>query len=195
MYGLSCSPPTGPIKNGDIPIEDPTEIANEFNEFFVNVATKLKEPVPNTNHDKLKEFCQSKLPSDMKFKIPQIQKEKVLKFLSTMDVSKATGTDMIGPRLLKLAAPCIANQVTFICNHSINNSVFPNKWKEAKVTPLYKNGSLEEVNNYCPISSLPVMSKVKSMFMTVLLNSCMNSSYCTKPSRDFVHNNLVKPLY
>ena len=150
----------GPIKNGDTHIEDPTEIANEFNEFFVNVATKLKEPVPNTNHDKLKEFSQSKLPSDIKFKIPQIQKEKVLKFLSTMDVSKATGTDMIGPRLLKLAAPCIADEVTFICNHSINNSVFPNKWKEAKVTPLYKNGSLEEVNNYRPISILPVISKV-----------------------------------
>ena len=111
----------GPIKNGDTHIEGPTEIANEFNECFVNVATKLKEPIPNTNHDKLKEFCQSKLPSDIKFKIPQIQKEKVLKFLSTMDVSKATGTDMIGPRLLKLAAPCIADEVTFICNHSINN--------------------------------------------------------------------------
>ena len=150
----------GPIKNGDTHIEDPIEIANEFNEFFANVATKLKEPVPNTNHDKLKEFCQSKLPSDMKFKIPQIQKEKVLKFLSTIDISKATGTDMIGPRLLNLAAPCIADEATFICNYSINNSVFLNKWKEAKITPLYKNGSLEEVNNYCPISILPVMSKV-----------------------------------
>ena len=170
------------------------EIANEFNEFFVNVATKLKEPVPNTNHDKLKEFCQSKLPSDMKFKIPQIQKEKVLKFLSTMDVSKATGTDMIGPRLLKLAAPCIADEVTFICNHSINNSVFPKKWKEAKITPLYKNGSLEEVN-IVPYQFCQSCQKyLKSMFMTVFLNFCMNSSYCTKPNRDFVHNILVKPL-
>ena len=77
-----------------------------------------------------------------------------------MDTSKATGTDMIGPRLLKLAAQYIANEVTFICNHSINNSVFPNKWKEAKVTPLHKNGPLEEVNNFRPISILPVMSKV-----------------------------------
>ena len=128
--------------------------------FFVNVASKLKEPVLESNHDRLSEFCQSKLPFDMKFTIPQIQNEKVLKFLSTMDTSKATGTDMIGPRLLKLAAPYIANEVTFICNHSINNSVFPNKWKEAKVTPLHKNGPLEEVNNFRPISILPVMSKV-----------------------------------
>lgn len=158
--GLPRQSNVGPIKNGDTHIEDPKEIANEFNEFFVNVASKLKEPVLESNHDRLKEFCQSKLPFDMKFTIPQIQNEKVLKFLSTMDTSKATGTDMIGPRLLKLAAPYIANEVTFICNHSINNSVFPNKWKEAKVTPLHKNGPLEEVNNFRPISILPVMSKV-----------------------------------
>ena len=150
----------GPIKNGDTPIENPTEIANEFNDFFVNIATKLKEHVPSTNHDKLKDFCQSKLPPDTKFTIPPIQREKVLRFLSTMDISKATGADMIGPRLLKFAAPYIVDEVTYICNHSINNSVFPNKWKEAKVTPLYKNGSPEEVNNYRPISILPVMSKV-----------------------------------
>ena len=67
---------------------------------------------------------------------------------------------MIGPRLLKVAAPYIADEVTFICNHSIINSVFPSKWKEAKVTPLFKNGPHEEVNNYRPISILPVLSKV-----------------------------------
>ena len=98
----------------------------------------------------------------MKFTIPQIQTGKVLKFLSSMDVSKLlSGTDLIGPCLLKFAAPYIPDEVTFICNQSISiNTVFPNKWKEAKVTPLYKNGLLEEVNNYRPISILPVMSKV-----------------------------------
>ena len=37
---------------------------------------------------------------------------------------------------------------------------FQVKWKEAKVAPLYKNGPHEEVNNYRPISILPVLSKV-----------------------------------
>ena len=77
-----------------------------------------------------------------------------------MDVSKATGTDSIGPRLLQLAAPYIADDITFICNHSINSSTFPYKWKEAKVSPLYKNGPQDDVNNYRPISILPVLSKV-----------------------------------
>ena len=83
-----------------------------------------------------------------------------MKFLSNIDTTKSTGTDNIGPRLLKLAAPHIVDDITFICNHSIKNSVFPSKWKEAKVVPLHKNGPLEEVNNYRPISILPVMSKI-----------------------------------
>ena len=158
--GLRKQSTIGSVKVGDTFIEDSTGIANEFNDFFVNVASKLKEPVTNTDHTKLKEFCQTKLPEDAKFIIPSIQKEKVLKFLSTIDINKATGSDMIGPRLLKVAAPYIADEVTFICNHSIINSVFPSKWKEAKVTPLFKNGPHEEVNNYRPISILPVLSKV-----------------------------------
>ena len=148
------------LNSGHTRIEDSLEMANEFNDFFVNIASKLKEPVGKINHDKLKEFCQSKLPSDTKFKIPQVLKENVLKFFSKMDINKATGTDMIGPRLLKLAAPYIADEVTFICNHSISNSVFPTKWKEAKVTPLHKSGPHEDVNNYRLISILPILSKV-----------------------------------
>ena len=148
------------VKIGESLIEDSTEMANEFNNFFVNVASKLKDCVINTDHDKLREFCQAKLPAETKFTIPPIQKEKVSKFLSYIDISKATGTDLIGPRLLKLAAPFITDEITFICNHSINSSVFPAKWKEAKVAPLHKNGPNEEINNYRPISILPVLSKV-----------------------------------
>ena len=158
--GRRNQPAATSIKVGDTLIEDPTEMANEFNTFFVNIASKVKEPTINTNHEKLREFCHSKLPADTKFIIPPISNEYVSKFLSNIDINKSTGTDKIGPRLLKLAAPYITDEIMFICNHSISNSVFPSKWKEAKVAPLHKNGSHEEVNNYRPISILPVLSKV-----------------------------------
>ena len=148
------------VKVGETLCEDSKEIVNEFNNYFVNIASKLKEPIISTNHDKLQEFCQERLPAGIKFNIPLIQREKVLKFLSNTDMSKATGTDMIGPRLLKLAAPYIVDEICFICNHSITNSVFPSKWKDAKVAPLHKSGPHEELNNYRPISVLPILSKV-----------------------------------
>ena len=157
-------------------IEDPSEIANTFNDFFVNVASKIKEPAHPSNHDKLKDFCNNKISQDTAFKIPTVDKEKVLKYLSNIDTSKATGTDNIGPRLLKLAAPCIAEEITFICNNSIRSSCFPDKWKEAKVSPLHKNGPLEEINNYRPISVLPVLSKVLEKHVSDSLTIYLNEN-------------------
>ena len=78
------------------------------------------------------------------------------KYWRNIDLTKATGSDNIGPILLKLAAPFIAESLTYICNQIINNSTFPDKWKEGKVRPLNKN----DTNNYRPISVLPVLSKL-----------------------------------
>ena len=172
----------GSVKVGDTLTEDFTGIANEFNDFFVNVASKLKEPVTNTNHVKLKEFCQAKLPADAKFVIPSSQKEKVLKFLSNIDINKATGLDMIGPHLLKVAAPYIADEITYICNHRIVNSVFPNKWKEKLITII-------------PYLFCQCCRKYsKSMYMRVSPIFCMNIIYCIKLSPASELNILVKLL-
>ena len=58
--------------------------------------------------------------------------------LKKLDISKSTGLDNIGPRLLRLSASYIAPMVTFMINHSLNTSTFPSVWKEAKVKPLFK---------------------------------------------------------
>ena len=124
--------------------EDPSEIANAFNDFFINVTSKIKEPINPSNHDKLKDFCKSKISQETTFAIPAVEKEKVLKYLSNMDISKATGTDSIGARLLKLAAPCIAEDITFICNNSNSSSCCHDKWKVAKVSPCTKTVRLKK---------------------------------------------------
>ena len=172
--GIQKQSAIGSVTMDDSVTEDPAEIANIFNDFFINIATKLKEPVTNANHERLKEFCRSKLPGNTKFTIPSIEKQKVLKFLSGIDINKATGADNIGPRLLRLAAPHISDDIAFICNHSISSCVFPSKWKEAKVTPLHKNGPAEDVNNYRPISILPVLSKVLEKHVYDCLSDFLN---------------------
>ena len=139
---------------------DQIEIASEFNKFFVSVASKIKEPIMPSNFDRLTMFCDQNLRGSSPFSIPNIEYDKVEKYLRNIDITKATGADNIGPRLLKLAAPYISESLTFICNQSIMNSTFPEKWKEGKVTPLHKNGPKDDTNNYRPISVLPVLSKL-----------------------------------
>ena len=92
--------------------EDNFEMATQFNNFSVLVASKLNEPVENCNFEKLKDFCNSKVPDGFLFNIPEVSRDKVLKFLSYIDISKATGCGQIGPRLLKIAAPFIVDIIT-----------------------------------------------------------------------------------
>jgi len=43
---------------------------------------------------------------------------------------------------------------------SINSSTVPSLWKSAKISPVYKSGNPDHVENYRPISVLPVLSKI-----------------------------------
>ena len=45
-------------------------------------------------------------------------------------------------------------------NKSLASGIFPKPWKEATISPIFKNGSKDDVNNYRPISILPTLSKI-----------------------------------
>ena len=85
---------------------------------------------------------------------------RVIDCLMNLSSNKASGIDKLSARLLKSAAPIIAPSIAKLINYSFSKSVFPRRWKTAKVFPLFKGGDLENVNNYRPISVFPVLSKV-----------------------------------
>ena len=133
-------------------IKNPKDIADRVYKYRVSVSSKIKEPPYTSNFDKLKEFCYKIIPANIYFSIPCISQEKVEKYLKNIDITKVTGSDNIGARLLKLAASFISDRLMYICNQSILNPTLPDKWKEGKVRPLYKNGLKDDTNNYRPIS-------------------------------------------
>jgi len=46
-------------------------------------------------------------------------------------------------------------------NQSIDTGIFPDEWKSARITPLFKKaGSRSDPSNYRPISIIPVVAKV-----------------------------------
>ena len=59
-----------------------------------------------------------------------------------------------------MGATAIVPSLARLINHSFQVSVFPSRWKTAKVTPLHKGGNLDEVSNFRLISVLHVLSKV-----------------------------------
>ena len=92
------------IKVNDKLITNEKDVADVFNDFFfINVPSKLKEPLIPSNLETLKTYVNSKIPSDTSFNIPLTNFSFVTIYLSSLDGSKATGLDCTGPKLLKIA--------------------------------------------------------------------------------------------
>ena len=68
---------------------------------------------------------------------------------------------------IKFALPAIENSLALIFNLSIETGVFPDSWKTARVTPIYKDGEKAIKSNYRPISVLPIIS---NLFEKLVLN-------------------------
>ena len=50
-------------------------------------------------------------------------------------------------------------------NKSLASSIFLEIWTHAKVNPIFKSGSKDDVNNYRPISILPNLFKIIDNFI------------------------------
>ena len=74
---------------------------------------------------KLKTYVESKVPSHVNFNVPYIAPEKVNAFLHSLDPTKATGIDELGPRVLKMAASILSPSITALINKSIQTASFP----------------------------------------------------------------------
>ena len=64
-------------------------------------------------------------------------------------------------RLLKDAASVIAKPITlYLVNLNISSALILAEWQDVRVTPTFKSGASKDVNNYRPISVLPLVSKI-----------------------------------
>ena len=70
------------------------------------------------------------------------------------------GHDNVDIRPLKAASCFLSPSIAGIGNLSIATADVPDTLKIAMVTPIHKSGSREDIQNYRPISLLPLLSKV-----------------------------------
>ena len=68
--------------------------------------------------------------------------------------------DQISNRVFKLAAPVVYKQLSELFNLSLKSGEYPDDWKLAKVSPVFKAGKRNDPNNYRPLSILSTISIV-----------------------------------
>lgn len=148
-------------------VSDPSKIADALNEYFTSIAATLLATRPqkhgHTPNDHDPEV-QTSQPATKLFHFPVLSETEVYNSLRTLDASKATGSDNIPAKALKIAAPAISQVVTHLFNASFQQGRYPASWKTAKVTPLFKGGEQTERDNFRPISVLPCLSKIQESF-------------------------------
>ena len=90
-----------------------------------------------------------------------IAQSQVLLHLIKLCRIKVTGLDSISARLLRECPDLISKSLTRIFNQSIVTGIFPDEWKNARITPLFKNaGKRIDPSNYRPISIIPVVERI-----------------------------------
>ena len=70
----------------------------------------------------------------------------------------------------------ISKPFALIANSSVSFGVFPDKLKFSKVTPVHKGKSKSELENYRPISILPIFSKILEKLMNVRMVKFLDQS-------------------
>ena len=137
-------------------INNPSELADCSNDYFADIGSDITKSIPNSDGN-FTDYL-SKATSNFKFQV--VSESKVHRLLLSLNPCKATGIDKIPAKIIRVASPIIADSLTKIFNKAIRNECVPHDWKIARVITLHKKGPRNLLNNYRPISILPIVSKV-----------------------------------
>ena len=106
-----------------------------------------------------------------------IDREKVLKLIRSLDLKKAHGCDDISIAMIKICDASIVEPLCIIFEKCFEIGIYPSVWKKANIVPIHKKKSRQSKANYRPISLLPIFGKIfeKLLFDSIYSYLCANN--------------------
>lgn len=142
----------------DVEVLDKKEIANAYNNFFVNLPKEIR--INKQNDTKINNLIkQSKFTNKTIF-LEAVTDSEVTSTLKNLKNTNSTGPDQFSTSIIKKCAIHLAKPLCHIINICISEGCFPNLLKISKVIALFKKGDPKLLSNYRPISLLSVFSKI-----------------------------------
>ena len=139
---------------------DKCQVADYINDFFIDVG---KPDLSNSLHEGQHATDQSNLHAGepvQPMSFGMVTEVQTFKVIRDINIAKSSGIDNLSSFILKEAFTILATEVTQMFNLSLRTSIFPSLWKKALVIPIPKTGNLSLVQNYRPISLLPLPGKI-----------------------------------
>ena len=132
-------------------------IAENFNNFFVNIGKTLAESIPSTSIQAQSYIKRSPANS---FALSLTDEYEINAIIANLKNKHSAGPDDIPVGVVKAVKETISPILSKIINISFETGVFPDRLKLSKVTPIFKSGNKSEMGNYRPISILSTFSKI-----------------------------------
>ena len=143
------------LKENDLEIEN-NKVPNSFNNYFTGIANKLTSELPTTNHNATS-YLKNRVNNT--FYMNPVSNKETLKAINMLKYN-GKGTKIISTMVLKDTSNILSKILSHILTICVKEGYFPNELKTGCITPIYKNGSKNIVENYRPVCSLSPFSKI-----------------------------------
>ncbi|KAB0790018.1 hypothetical protein PPYR_15687 [Photinus pyralis] len=94
------------------------------------------------------------------FYMPYSTETQIEELIKNLKTNTAPGNDNIRPIDIKSNSQIFSKLISRIINLSLRKGIFPEELKVSITRPIFKKGDANDVNNYRPISILPVIEKI-----------------------------------
>ena len=136
-------------------------MAKVFNEHFVEIAVNtISEAGINRASAYCPDSCFNESFKTDSFFFETISSFEVYKVIQALDNSFSSFSNGISNNFVKKICLNIVDVLTHLFNKSVIGGEFPQSLKIAEIIPIFKKGDKKCVNDYRPISLLPIFSKI-----------------------------------
>ena len=163
FYNDKKIPLIPPLLSDDKFVTDIQTKTNIFNKFFAEQCTPLRNG--------------SVLPVNQMFltqarlKSLDFKEVEILKIIRALNINKPRGCDDISIRMIKICDKSLLKPLIILFKNSSQSSCYPDIWKRSNIIPAHKKSDKQLVNNYRPISLLPICGKI---FEKIIFNKIYN---------------------
>ena len=89
-----------------------------------------------------------------------LMENEIEKELNSLNVTKSRGPDNIPPILLRKTSRTLVKSIYQVFRNILRTRTFPSSWKHGMVSPIFKEGSRNDITKYRPVTLLDIISKV-----------------------------------